>query len=695
MALTRVQANMDGAGSRYSVGSFASLTAAVAALGATECTVVIDQSTSITGTTTIPTTMTLEKTRAGVITGAYSLVINGGMTGDLTSQWFNGPTVTGSLIVDAKCFSTLAECVSTIGSTPTTLRISNTQDIPDGTTVTFAPTTSVYAVRGGIFDTNSTGTVTFTGAFDGDLSQHFAGDGSVVGLIKTYPQWFGVVTDSTHDSITAITSAISAASKEVIIDRPMLISSSVNLNKSIALTFLGSRGYVPGSYLIKKDTMTTPGLVITGDSAVVNGGGVKGLAGNTGDGVSVQANGVTLNQVLGYACGGDGIRVGGDSTSSGNFNSCTLNHCYAVSNGRYGVYVHDDIAGVLGDANAGTFTHLYTQNNTSDGLRVDNSFWNTFIGCTHEGNGGRGYTFTANAAANAYIGGDSEANIGGHDQDLNLTGNAFIFGTPAYMPISSQSRVAYGPNALAKETTTNSSNAAFGAGALASCTSGTTDVAVGSGAAGNITTQNGLVAIGTRALESATGNFSVSVGNYSSMQAAGNNVAVGYYALNAATSDANVMIGTQAGKNITTGANNIAIGYFSGIDALKNITTESNQIVMGGTNATDAFIKIDWTVVSDERDKANFAPVPLGLDFVNNLNPIQYQFRIDRDSEEVSGPVRYGFKAQEILALEGVDSVIINADDKDHLMYNSSCLMPVLVNAIKELKAEIEILKAK
>jgi hypothetical protein len=67
MALTRVQANMDGAGSRYSVGSFASLTAAVSALGATECTVVIDQSTSITGTTTIPTTMTLEKTRAGVL----------------------------------------------------------------------------------------------------------------------------------------------------------------------------------------------------------------------------------------------------------------------------------------------------------------------------------------------------------------------------------------------------------------------------------------------------------------------------------------------------------------------------------------------------------------------------------------------------------------------------------------------------
>jgi hypothetical protein len=97
MALTRVQANMDGAGSRYSVGSFASLTAAVAALGATECTVVIDQSTSITGTTTIPTTMTLEKTRAGVITGAYSLVINGGMTGDLMSAWF-GSVATGSYV---------------------------------------------------------------------------------------------------------------------------------------------------------------------------------------------------------------------------------------------------------------------------------------------------------------------------------------------------------------------------------------------------------------------------------------------------------------------------------------------------------------------------------------------------------------------------------------------------------------------
>ena len=53
------------------------------------------------------------------------------------------------------------------------------------------------------------------------------------------------------------------------------------------------------------------------------------------------------------------------------------------------------------------------------------------------------------------------------------------------------------------------------------------------------------------------------------------------------------------------------------------------------------------------------------------------------------------FLAQDILTLEGDDNVIIDNEDTDNLKYQGEALVPVLVNAIKELKAEIELLKNK
>ena len=100
-----------------------------------------------------------------------------------------------------------------------------------------------------------------------------------------------------------------------------------------------------------------------------------------------------------------------------------------------------------------------------------------------------------------------------------------------------------------------------------------------------------------------------------------------------------------------------------------------------------------WTVVSDLRDKTNFAPVPHGLAFVNQLNPVQYQFRTNRQSEETNGPVRYGFKAQEVLALEGSNPVIVDNEDSEKLRMTDAYMIPILVKAIQELKAEFDAYK--
>lgn len=72
------------------------LAAAITAIGATETTLVIDDTVTLAASATQPSTLTFEKTRDGIFTGAYTLTLNGGLIGDMTSQWFNNSvTVTG------------------------------------------------------------------------------------------------------------------------------------------------------------------------------------------------------------------------------------------------------------------------------------------------------------------------------------------------------------------------------------------------------------------------------------------------------------------------------------------------------------------------------------------------------------------------------------------------------------------------
>jgi hypothetical protein len=110
---------------------------------------------------------------------------------------------------------------------------------------------------------------------------------------------------------------------------------------------------------------------------------------------------------------------------------------------------------------------------------------------------------------------------------------------------------------------------------------------------------------------------------------------------------------------------------------------------MGGTAVTNAYIQVAWTVVSDARDKTNFAPVPHGLDFVKKLKPTAYQFRESREDDTPHGGVRYGFKAQDIAAIEP-EAVIVDTTNPEKFYYNESNLIAVLVKAVQELTAKVE-----
>jgi hypothetical protein len=120
---------------------------------------------------------------------------------------------------------------------------------------------------------------------------------------------------------------------------------------------------------------------------------------------------------------------------------------------------------------------------------------------------------------------------------------------------------------------------------------------------------------------------------------------------------------------------------------------------MGNNSHTGGnYIATAWTVTSDIRDKAVVANcVPHGLSFVTKLNPITYRLKSSRDDAEPHSetPPRYGFSAQDILAIEGTPSIIIDSSDPDKLKYTESSLIPVLVNAIKELTTRVEELENK
>ena len=223
-------------------------------------------------------------------------------------------------------------------------------------------------------------------------------------------------------------------------------------------------------------------------------------------------------------------------------------------------------------------------------------------------------------------------------------------------------------------------NVGVGPGVFESLTSGDNNIAVGRDALTSVTTGQYNTAVGKDALDAViSGGF---------------NTAVGLAALGQCTSSLNVAVGDRALDAVTSGANNIALGSESG--AASNWlkwTTESNRLTLGNNDITNSYVKVDWTVGSDVRDKTNFGTIPHGLNFVNQLNPVSFQFKKSREDDTPHGNLRYGFKAQEILALEKTNSgtnVIVDDEFEEHLNLTNSHLTPILVKAIKEQQTVIE-----
>lgn len=234
------------------------------------------------------------------------------------------------------------------------------------------------------------------------------------------------------------------------------------------------------------------------------------------------------------------------------------------------------------------------------------------------------------------------------------------------------------------DNTTGERNSALGDKALTSNTIGTYNTAAGYDTMRYNTVGMYNTAVGANALISnQTGNRNTGVGNGS--------------LYNNGHGHNNTGIGASTLLN-TTGNGNIGIGALteSGLHAPAfDITNQSNYISMGSTSVTNAYIQVAWTIASDARDKTDFAEIPHGLEFIKQLKPVAYRYKPTRDATSGHGPVRYGFRAQDVLVLEGDAPVIVDATDQDRLRFNDQSLIAVMSKAIQEQQTIIDSLNTR
>ena len=209
-----------------------------------------------------------------------------------------------------------------------------------------------------------------------------------------------------------------------------------------------------------------------------------------------------------------------------------------------------------------------------------------------------------------------------------------------------------------------------------------------------------------------SGNNSLTASN------ADENTGVGHGTLAGCTTGANnTAMGSNAGGNVTTGSNNLCLGHQAGNASSPSgaITTGSHNVVLGDNSISNLYCADTSISSSDSRDKADITDFTHGLSWIKELRPVTYRWdrrtwysddkSVTPDGSKKRERLHIGFLAQEAIEVEKKhgyagkkdDMLIVNQDEDEAdpsygMKYER--LVPVLVNAIKELSAEVEQLKS-
>jgi hypothetical protein len=150
--------------------------------------------------------------------------------------------------------------------------------------------------------------------------------------------------------------------------------------------------------------------------------------------------------------------------------------------------------------------------------------------------------------------------------------------------------------------------------------------------------------------------------------------------------------------NFYTAANNSNVLYFEKVSQVVatigfKSSTDSNFYVGTGSYSVGTYglyqtnTGTSWIAVSDERFKTNLQPITNALEKISKVRAVIGRYTYDEDTTK-SRPF--------LIAQDFVTALpeAVDQQDPDKLGLSYSDTIPLLVAAIKELKAEIDILKA-
>ncbi len=165
------------------------------------------------------------------------------------------------------------------------------------------------------------------------------------------------------------------------------------------------------------------------------------------------------------------------------------------------------------------------------------------------------------------------------------------------------------------------------------------------------------------------------------------NTAYGISAANSLTSGANnTIIGYNSGATLQSGSNNIIIGSNSS----SSTASISNEITLGNNSISVLRCQANSiTTLSDLRDKKNIQHIPVGLNFINEITPVKFEWN-SRDGSKVD-IIDFGFIAQDLQNAETNTNIkvphLIHDNNPDKLEASYGALIPIMVKSIKELSA--------
>jgi hypothetical protein len=368
----------------------------------------------------------------------------------------------------------------------------------------------------------------------------------------------------------------------------------------------------------------------------------------------------------------------------------------------------------------------------------------TILGCVNLGSGGLGFRALNSLTTGLYnVGIAQEAGCSITTGVRNIGIGVLAVSTVT----TANDNVGIGAEAL-RRTTTGFNNVAIGTTTLVFNTTGADNVAVGYDASRANTTgfQNVAIGVGSMyanstfgqntAVGTATlrnynggtngandafgalamcnftaGDYNVALGAYSLVCYTSGcfNTAVGHRSMtDVTTGTCNTAIGAYSGQNLTTGCFNTAAGYAAQVcngnnntvlgNGASNVSGASNSVTLGNSSITVIRAAVtSITAISDARDKTDVTALPVGLDFINSLNPVKFTWQMREPNEVKDGTSEAGFIAQDLQAAQeaaGADYLdLVYDEDPEKLEASAGKLIPVLVKAIQELSGKVDSLQ--